>query len=84
MTEYSISVVSSDSSFVDEKNIVIPADIQLLTNVQLRDRLISLKEQPGPINEFTRTAYLVYLTKLEMRGFSTTTDEHFKGLFMCN
>ena len=49
-----------------------------LTNPQLRDKLIELGEEPGPINEHTRGAYLKYLEKI-LQGVQPAGNKGYKG-----
>ncbi len=63
------------------KQSAISSDVLKLSNTQLRDRLITLGEKPGPIDDFTRTAYLVYLTKLQSGSAEATRASHLKGTF---
>ncbi|XP_064392355.1 ankyrin repeat and LEM domain-containing protein 1-like isoform X2 [Halichondria panicea] len=72
-------VDSLECSFVGEKQTAIPSDVLQLSNTQVWDRLIALGEKPGPINDFTRTAYLVYLTKLQSGSAQVTSVTHLKG-----
>ena len=56
----------------------IPPAVAQLTNEQLRSRLVELGEEPGPVNPFTRHAYLNYLTKL-LAGVQPTGNKGYKG-----
>lgn len=42
----------------------IPSNVEILSDEQLRKKLIELGETPGPVNQFTRSAYKVYLAKI--------------------
>ena len=61
----SMSANLLDCSYAANITVPIPPSLHKLSNVDLRDRLIHLGEQPGPITNFTRPAYLTYLAKLE-------------------
>ena len=50
----------------------------LLSNSQLRDKLISYGEHPGPITDFTRNAYISYLKKIAS-GVQPSGDKGYKG-----
>ena len=54
-----------DCSYAANITVPIPPSLHKLSNADLRERLIHLGEQPGPITNFTRPAYLTYLAKLE-------------------
>ena len=54
-----------DCSYAASITVLIPPSLHKLSNTDLRERLIHLGEQPGPITNFTRPAYLTYLAKLE-------------------
>lgn len=56
----------------------IPCHLHGLTNQELRQRLIARGEQPGPVTELTRSAYLVYLAKLEA-GIQPAGNTGYKG-----
>lgn len=56
----------------------IPPAVAQLTNEQLRSRLVELGEEPGPVNSFTRHAYLNYLTKL-LAGVQPSGNKGYKG-----
>ena len=49
------------------------------TNQELREKLISLGEQPGPVNDSTRSAYLSYLEKIQA-GIQPTGNKGYKGI----
>ena len=55
-----------------------PTPFLKLTNPQLRDKLIELGEEPGPINEHTRGAYLKYLEKI-LQGVQPAGNKGYKG-----
>lgn len=42
----------------------IKEDLSSLSNSQLREKLESLGERPGPINHLTRKVYISYLQKI--------------------
>lgn len=67
-----------DCSFAKELQVKIPRHIRKLKDIELVDRLISLGEDPGPITESTRKAYMVYLTKLES-GVHPAGNSGYKG-----
>ena len=56
----------------------IPPAVAQLSNEQLRSRLVELGEEPGPVNSFTRHAYLNYLTKL-LAGVQPSGNKGYKG-----
>ena len=49
----------------DEKDESVPKSYHLLTNDEIRKKLISLGQTPGPINDHTKQLYLKKLWKLE-------------------
>ena len=56
----------------------IPQDILAMSDVELRDRLVSLGEQPGPVNSGTRSAYQAYLAKV-LAGVQPKGNKTYKG-----
>ena len=68
----------ADCSFAADITTQIPRHLRSLTNQELRQRLVSLGEQPGPVTELTRRAYLVYLSKLEA-GVQPAGNAGYKG-----
>lgn len=54
-------------------------DLSTLTNSQLRDKLESLGERPGPINHLTRKVYIVYLQKILGGAQPSATNQGYKG-----
>ena len=44
---------------------LVPQSLLRLTNSELRQRLLTLGEQPGPVTASTRPAYLSYLARIE-------------------
>ena len=54
--------VTLDSS---DTTVEIPPSVLALTNMELKDRLISLGEKPGPISDTTRRVYQKHLVKIE-------------------
>ena len=59
---------------------LIPPHIQRLSNEQLRKALQERGEQPGPVTDTTRSAYLLYLVKLEA-GVQPSGNTGYKGQF---
>ena len=59
---------------------LIPPHIQRLSNEQLRKALLERGEQPGPVTDTTRSAYLLYLVKLEA-GVQPSGNTGYKGQF---
>ncbi|CAI7992108.1 Ankyrin repeat and LEM domain-containing protein 1 [Geodia barretti] len=69
----------SDSSHVFEsRSLGVPPRLQKLTNQELRGELLARGEQPGPVTDSTRCAYLVYLAKLEA-GIQPSGNTGYKG-----
>ena len=64
----SMSPTLLDCSYAASITVPIPPSLHKLSNLDLRERLVHLGEQPGPITNFTRPAYLTYLAKLEVGG----------------
>jgi len=60
-----------------EKSLVIPADILKLSDAELRKKLVSLGERPGPIVNSTRLAYQSYLSKL-LAGIQPSGNSGYK------
>ena len=56
----------------------IPQDILAMSDVELRDKLVSLGEQPGPVNSGTRSAYQAYLAKV-LAGVQPKGNKTYKG-----
>ena len=59
----------------------VPERILKLSNEELRKKLISLGEQPGPVNGATRKAYQVYLTKIQA-GIQPMGNKGYKGIIL--
>ena len=57
----------------------IPEWILRMTNEELKEKLVSLGEQPGPINGATRSAYQLYLSKIQ-EGIQPTGNKGYKGM----
>ena len=72
----------TETSFSSAITVHIPQSIRCLTNDQLRGKLLSLGEQPGPVNDMTRVAYMTYLTKLEA-GIQPAGNKGYKGECVC-
>ena len=53
-------------------------NLSLLTNSELREKLLSLGEQPGPITDLTRGAYIKYLMKI-LQGVQPSGNQGYKG-----
>ncbi|KAK3096430.1 hypothetical protein FSP39_000033 [Pinctada imbricata] len=53
------------SEVEDCKKEELPESLKLLSNVEIRDKLRSLGEEPGPITPTTRQTYLIRLSSLE-------------------
>ena len=73
----------NNCGFEETRSTTVSAEVRKLSDSQLREHLISLGEQPGPINESTRIAYMVYLTKLKTSGCSSNTALNTDGKGMC-
>ena len=69
----------ADSSFVSDSHTRIPPRLQKLTNQELRRELLARGEQPGPVTDTTRGAYLVYLARLEA-GVQPAGNTGYKGV----
>ncbi len=54
-------------------------EVMKLTNEELKRKLVSLGEHPGPINATTRSAYQLYLVKLQ-EGIQPTGNKGYKGM----
>lgn len=67
---------------VEDCTTSVPASIQALTNIELRDRLVGLGENPGPISASTRKVYQKHLVRLEHglneRCGKATVDQRLK------
>ena len=57
-----------DCSYAACITVTIPSSVRRLSNLELREKLICMGEQPGPITDLTRPVYLAYLAKLEAGG----------------
>ena len=53
-------------------------NLSSLTNSELREKLLSLGEQPGPITDLTRSAYIKYLMKI-LQGVQPSGNQGYKG-----
>ena len=53
-------------------------NLSSLTNSELREKLLSLGEQPGPITDLTRNAYIKYLMKI-LQGIQPSGNQGYKG-----
>lgn len=78
--DYTNSSLLANCSFAADITTQIPRHLHSLTNQELRQRLVARGEQPGPITELTRAAYLVYLSKLEA-GIQPAGNTGYKGQF---
>lgn len=67
-----------DCSFAADIRVQIPDKLRSLTESELRERLVSLGERPGPITPSTKVAYLAYLAKLEA-GVQPAGNKGYKG-----
>lgn len=76
--DYTNSSLLANCSFAADITTQIPRHLHNLTNQELRQRLVARGEQPGPITELTRPAYLVYLSKLEA-GIQPAGNTGYKG-----
>ena len=56
----------------------VPQRILKMSNKELRDRLLSLGERPGPINNFTRSTYQTYLAKIQA-GIQPSGNSGYRG-----
>ena len=56
----------------------IPAEIQRLSDQMLREKLVLLGEQPGPITASTRLGYQTYLAKIQA-GIQPAGTKGYKG-----
>ena len=56
----------------------IPQDILDMSDKQLRVKLVSLGENPGPVNSRTRSAYQAYLAKV-LAGVQPQGNKTYKG-----
>jgi len=61
-----------------ETTVEIPPSILALTNMELKDRLMSLGEKPGPISDTTRRVYQKHLVKIEHNVDHKNKVEDFK------
>lgn len=76
--DYTNSSLLANCSFAADITTQIPRHLHTLTDQELRQRLVARGEQPGPITELTRPAYLVYLSKLEA-GIQPAGNTGYKG-----
>ena len=60
-------------------SLTVPKRLLKLTNRELKEKLISLGEQPGPVNDATRSAYLTYLARIQ-GGILPTGNKGYKGI----
>lgn len=67
-----------ECSFVADIKVRIPESLRDLSDAQLREKLVSLGERPGPITPSTKVAYLAYLAKLEA-GVQPPGNKGYKG-----
>ena len=67
-----------ECSFVADIKVRIPESLRDLSDIQLREKLVSLGERPGPITPSTKVAYLSYLAKLEA-GVQPPGNKGYKG-----
>ena len=65
-----------DTTSVQESQTL--SNLSSLTNSELREKLLSLGEQPGPITELTRSAYIKYLMKI-LQGVQPSGNQGYKG-----
>lgn len=72
---------SSRATVLDTPTPVVPLKILQLSNKELRSKLVSLGEQPGPITDATRSAYQLYLAKIQA-GVQPSGNRGFKGQFV--
>ena len=63
-----------------EKSWVIPTDILGMSDKELRKKLVSHGERPGPIVDSTRLAYQSYLSKL-LAGIQPSGNTGYKGIY---
>lgn len=56
----------------------VPEEVLRLSDLELREKLVSLGEKPGPVNGTTRKAYQNYLAKI-MAGVQPTGNRGYKG-----
>ena len=68
-----------DCSYAACITVPIPSSVRKLSNLELREKLVRMGEQPGPITDLTRPAYLAYLTKLEAGGARPAGNHGDKG-----
>ena len=67
-----------DCSFAADITTQIPRQLHQLSNQELQQRLVAFGEQPGPVTDLTRSAYLAYLSKLEA-GIQPAGNSGYKG-----
>lgn len=67
----------------EETAVIVSTSIQALTNGELRERLISHGETPGPISESTKKVYQRYLARLEANG-GKMSDKNKEVMICCN
>lgn len=58
--------------------VMVPQRILKLSNLELREKLLTLGERPGPINEVTRSAYQSYLAKIQA-GIQPSGNSGYRG-----
>lgn len=49
----------------EDTTVIVPTSIQILTNIELRERLLGYGEKPGPISESTKKVYQRHLARIE-------------------
>ncbi len=76
-TDYITAIEGSITPFVSSRSSREQSS-ECLTNIELRQKLVELGEEPGPVNDHTRGAYLKYLDKLQ-RGIQPAGNNGYKG-----
>ena len=60
---------------LDDTIVEVPPAVLSLTNMELKDRLVSLGERPGPVSDTTRRVYQKHLVRLMASTTSSTSSD---------
>lgn len=74
--------IDEEEDTTNDNPLLIPDEVSCLSNEQLRSKLKSLGEKPGPVTDSTRPAYQVFLTKV-LSGVQPAGNTGYKGTCVC-